>query len=73
MRRLLHKLAHFFGWNTGEVYVFWAEPQHRLMVGFRCHQCGELFHVHESVTERVGLTFELTGPLRRAGIWARLL
>jgi hypothetical protein len=50
MRRLLHKLAHRFGWNTGEVEVWW-QGRH-LMVGFRCHQCGELRHVHESYTTR---------------------
>jgi hypothetical protein len=30
--------------------VFWRGP--RLMVGFRCHGCGSLDGVHESVTTR---------------------
>lgn len=50
MRRALHWLAHRFGWNTGEVEVFWRGP--RLMVGFRCHGCGALSGVHESRTTR---------------------
>ena len=45
--RWMHWLSHRLGTNTGEVEVFWSGL--RLMVGFRCHQCGELNHVHESV------------------------
>ena len=52
MSRLLHKLAHFFGWNTGDVYVFWHGE--RLMVGFKCDGCGKMQGVHESVTTRNG-------------------
>lgn len=46
----LHRLSHHLGRNMGEVEVFWRGS--RLMVGFRCHGCGELSHVHESVTTR---------------------
>ncbi len=45
-----HWLQHKLGWNTGSVEVFWRGD--RLMVGFRCHGCGKLMGVHESVTER---------------------
>ena len=50
MNKLTHWIAHKFGWNTGEVAVFWQGA--RLMVGFRCDGCGTLSGVHESVTTR---------------------
>jgi hypothetical protein len=50
MNKLTHWIAHKFGWNTGEVAVFWRGA--RLMVGFRCDGCGTLSGVHESVTTR---------------------
>jgi hypothetical protein len=45
-----HWIQHKLGWNTGEVEAFWRDK--RLMIGFRCHGCGKLLDVHESVTER---------------------
>ena len=52
MSGLIHRLAHRLGWTTGEVEVFWVDSPRRLMVGFRCHGCGQLRHVHESRTTR---------------------
>ena len=45
-----HWIQHKFGWNIVEVEVFWRDS--RLMVGFRCHGCGKLQGVYESVTTR---------------------
>ena len=56
MRRVLHRLAHFLGTNTGNVETWW-EPNPctgRLMVGFRCDGCGELRGVHEAPRHVVG-------------------
>lgn len=50
MKRLLHWIAHLFGWNTGKAEVFWQDK--RLFVGFRCEGCGELSHVYESYTTK---------------------
>ena len=55
--KLTHWIAHTFGWNTGEVATFWQGQ--KLMVGFRCHGCGELSGVHESY---------VTGPPERVGL-----
>jgi hypothetical protein len=49
MRKIFHWLSHRFGTNTGRVETWW-EPDPctgRLMVGFRCDQCGELQGVDE--------------------------
>jgi hypothetical protein len=48
MRKLLHKIAHIFGWNYGEVATWWDADS--LMVGFKCSTCGEISGIHESVT-----------------------
>lgn len=45
LRFLIHRLAHLIGVNRGE-FETWHEPHprggERLMVAFRCHQCGEM-------------------------------
>ena len=46
---LRHWIAHLFGWNTGEVYV-WYDHRKKLMVGFMCHECKSISGVHESIT-----------------------
>ncbi len=45
-KRLRHAIAHYFGWNIGEVETRWNGNV--LMVGFRCHGCGKLMGEHES-------------------------
>lgn len=40
----MHRIAHWLGWNYGNVETFWQGE--RLMVGFRC-SCGELSGVEE--------------------------
>jgi len=47
---MMHRISHWFGWNTGEVEVFWRGQ--KLYVGFRCHGCGKLSGVHESCITR---------------------
>lgn len=60
LKKMLHKLAHRFGHNTGEVETFWHDQA--LMVGFRCHGCGELGGVHESRVRRERPNARLSGP-----------
>lgn len=48
MTRLLHTLAHWFGWNHGTVESWWRKDG-TLMIGFRCSGCGRISGVHESV------------------------
>lgn len=46
--RLIHWVAHLFGWNTGQVYSWWDANTGKLMIGFRCDKCGDIQGVHES-------------------------
>ena len=49
MNNLLHRIKHALGWTTGKVETWW-EPDPctgKLMVGFRCDECGELGGVDE--------------------------
>jgi hypothetical protein len=53
-RRFRHWLSHVFGWNVGEVEIWYAEDasgEEVLMVGFRCDECGELQDAHEMFGE----------------------
>ena len=54
---VIHRIAHLFGWNGGRVETWW-EPgplaPSKLMVGFRCAECGQLSGVHESYAYRNG-------------------
>lgn len=43
---LKHKLAHFLGWNKGNVETWICE--NALYVGFRCSGCGKLLSVEKS-------------------------
>ena len=43
MRSILHRVSHWFGWNTGTVETWYRGDV--LMVGFRCDKCGRLSHV----------------------------
>jgi hypothetical protein len=45
MKKLWHRIEHYFGWFTGDVECWYQGKQ--LMVGFRCHTCGELTGIHE--------------------------
>jgi hypothetical protein len=51
MRRLMHRLAHLFGWYSGDVATWWESRRHgddkALMVGYRCRVCGDIEGVHE--------------------------
>ncbi len=49
MQRLRHRLAHLLGTATGKVETWWEPGPYtgRLMVGFRCDDCGELRGVDE--------------------------
>lgn len=50
MRKIMHRVAHRLGWFSGKVETWW-EPDcctGRLVVGFRCDECGELTGVHEA-------------------------
>lgn len=43
---MMHRIAHWLGWNLGRVET-WFTDCGKLMVGFRCAECGELAHAHE--------------------------
>ena len=43
-RRALHRIAHWFGWNSGTVET-WVDGR-IIMVGFRCGTCGEISEAH---------------------------
>ena len=45
MKKLLHKLSHLFGTNSGVVECFYKDDI--LMVGYRC-ECGELMDVDKA-------------------------
>lgn len=40
MKKILHKLAHFFSLNYGNPYSFYAGAD--LLTGFECSTCGVL-------------------------------
>lgn len=40
-----HKLAHLFGIFYGECYSWYDKD--KLMMGFRCTKCGNIYGVHE--------------------------
>lgn len=44
-RLILHKLAHWFGWNYGTIETWW-EGETKMMVAFRCN-CGKMQGVDE--------------------------
>ena len=53
MSKILHKIAHWFGWNKGDVHTFYDDKE-RLFVGFRCSGCGKLegvMHIDKLVDE----------------------
>jgi hypothetical protein len=51
LRNLRHRLAHKLGWTYGEVETWWTKTEiPRLMVGWRCYHCHQLFHVAPSAT-----------------------
>lgn len=64
---LWHRLMHLLGNNSGEVTTFWQGQS--LMVGFKCHGCGLVSGIHESVLtdchnpERFGLPAYPTGDV----------
>lgn len=41
-----HKIAHYFGWFTGDVETWWEGED--LMVGFKCSKCGLISGIHKS-------------------------
>lgn len=41
-----HKIAHFFGWNTGTVESWFIGDV--LWTGFKCNTCGQINHAHTS-------------------------
>jgi hypothetical protein len=43
---MMHRIAHWFGWNTGVPYAWWDGD--RLMMGFFCNGCGSLRGIHET-------------------------
>jgi hypothetical protein len=44
--KLIHWIAHLFGWNHGKVYTWW--DGNTLMIGFRCDGCDTISGVHKS-------------------------
>lgn len=52
MKRILHKIAHIFGWNHGEIETWWGNNK-KLYVGFRCN-CGELQGIEEAHSMTMG-------------------
>jgi len=44
IEKIVHRIAHLFGWNTGIVETFYEG--NKLMVGFRC-RCGKLQDIQE--------------------------
>ena len=44
MKQLLHKIAHFLGWNYGVPYSFYKEE--KLMMSWKCFGCGKLEYIH---------------------------
>jgi hypothetical protein len=41
IRRLRHRIAHWFGWNMGRI-VTWRSRSGEPMMGFRCSGCGQV-------------------------------
>lgn len=44
-----HRIAHWLGWNCGQVES-WTANNGKVMIGFRC-ECGKLSGVHPSLVE----------------------
>lgn len=49
MGGLLHRIAHFFSWNTGRV-VSHTDEQRNIWIGFQCDQCGQVSDAHIAQT-----------------------
>ncbi len=49
LRNLRHKIAHWFGWNTGAVAT-WHGKHGVLMVGFKCGICKKVSGVEKVPT-----------------------
>lgn len=47
MKRLLHWVAHKFGWNFGRVYT--ELRGNDVWIGFKCDGCGEIQGFHKAV------------------------
>lgn len=39
MKKLMHRISHFFGWNNGEPFSYY-DTNGRLVMCFKC-ECGE--------------------------------
>ena len=44
MNNLLHRIAHWLGWNHGICHSFYKGE--KLMMSFKCSGCGKLSGVH---------------------------
>lgn len=44
MNKLIHKIKHYFGWNTGTCDSFYQDG--KLFMSFKCDECGERFGIH---------------------------
>lgn len=47
---LLHRIAHWFGWNLGHV-VSALDDRGTVWIGFRCATCGRISGIHASYTQ----------------------
>jgi hypothetical protein len=49
MKRLFHRLAHWFGTNDSEAFAEWVELGVRMRVGNRCLRCGERTDAYDAL------------------------
>jgi hypothetical protein len=58
MKRLRHRIAHWFGWNLGTAET-WFRRDGTAMIGFRCKGCGKLLGIHPIRWDRHNVFREL--------------
>jgi len=44
MTKMIHKIAHWLGWNYGVPYSFYEDE--KLMMSWKCSGCGKLEGIH---------------------------
>jgi hypothetical protein len=53
MRKLIHRISHWLGWNCGTVETRWRDGNP--WVGFKCCVCGEVQGEHKTRIKSTGV------------------
>lgn len=50
--KMIHKLAHVFGWHYGRPYCWTGPETGALLVGFKCAVCGDITNISPASVEK---------------------